>query len=88
MTQISWTEKQFEALAYQLVKGVNELHRQKIAHRDIRPHNVVYSGIKKGYVLTGLHNSIDLSKGSKNLGFNLSGVPYYMPRFLAEVGKK
>jgi hypothetical protein len=29
-----------------------------------------------------------MAKISKNIGFNLSGVPYFFPKFLIEVGKK
>lgn len=88
MTQTAWTEKQFEALCFQLIKGVADLHQNKICHRDIRPHNIYYSLAKKGYVLSGFGNAINISKVPKNAGINLAGVPYYLPAYLYEVGKK
>lgn len=88
MTQAAWTEKQFEALCFQLIKGVSDLHRNRICHRDIRPHNIYYSVDKKGFVLGGFGNGINTSRLAKNVGINLAGVPYYMPNYLYEVGKK
>lgn len=43
MTQTGWSEKQFEALCYQLIKGVSDIHKNKFCHRDLRPHNIFYS---------------------------------------------
>lgn len=60
MAQVPWSEKQFEALCYQLLKGTMDLHSQKIAHRDIRPHNIFYSSAKKGYVISGFGNAVKL----------------------------
>ena len=89
MAQIHWSEKQFEALTYQLIRGVSELHNHKICHRDIRPHNIFYSPAKKGYVLGGFGNAV-VTEGrfNSNIGYNLAGVPYYMQRYLVEVGKR
>lgn len=88
MSQNPWTEKQFEALCFQLIKGVSELHKNKICHRDIRPHNIFYSQDKKGFVIGGFANAINTAKLAKNVGINLAGVPYYMPSYLYEVSKK
>jgi hypothetical protein len=33
MSQIPWTETQYEKLCYQIIKGVGEIHKNKIAHR-------------------------------------------------------
>lgn len=62
-----------------------------IAHRDIRPSNIFYSESKKGFVIGGLGNSIligEKNKPSGKIGYNLSGVPYYLPRYLLTIGKK
>lgn len=75
-------------MAFQLIKGVADMHRQKLYHRDIRPHNVYYSPEKKGYVLGGFGNAVSLNKVNPNIGLNLAGVPYYMPKYLTQVGKK
>lgn len=53
-----WTEAQYSALCYILIRNVFELHKQKIAHRDIRPHNFVYNINKKGFVLGGMQHSV------------------------------
>jgi serine/threonine protein kinase len=53
-----WTEAQYSALCYILIRNVFELHKQKIAHRDIRPHNFVFNINKKGFVLGGLQHSV------------------------------
>lgn len=60
-------------------------------HRDIRPQNIFYSESKKSFVLGGLHNAVVVNaknKQSPNVGYNLAGVPYYLPRFLVEIGRK
>jgi hypothetical protein len=90
MMQITWTENSFEALCYQLIKGLQQLHNNGIAHRDIRPHNIFYCNAKKGFVIGGLHNAISLDKKqmAPKVGYNLSGVPYYMPRYLVTIGKR
>ena len=67
------------------------MHKQGIAHRDIRPTNIFYSEPKKGYVIGGLNNAIQVNsknKVSSNVGYNLAGVPYYLPRYLLQIGKK
>ena len=66
------------------------MHKKGIAHRDIRPHNIFYSPIKKTFVIAGMQNAIVVDKNKINpqVGFNLSGVPYYMPRYLLKIGKK
>lgn len=33
-------------------------------------------------------NAINMGKIGKNVGINLAGVPYYMPNYLYEIGKK
>ena len=74
----------------QLIKGLFDLHRKGIAHRDIRPSNIWYSEKKKCFVLGGLGNAINLDKVkiTPQVGYNLSGVPYYMPKYLLKIGKK
>lgn len=66
------------------------MHKKNIAHRDIRPHNIYYSPIKKTFLIAGMQNSIILDKNKimPQVGFNLAGVPYYMPRYLLKIGKK
>jgi hypothetical protein len=39
-------------------------------------------------VLGNLANAINISKLTKGTGINLAGVPYYMPKYLYDVGKK
>lgn len=67
-------------------------------HRDIRPSNIFYSPSKKTYIIGGMANSIKGDKNNKpstsksseskpsNIGINLAGVPYYMPKYLSKVG--
>lgn len=67
------------------------MHKQGIAHRDIRPGNIFYSEPKKGYVIGGLANAIQVNsknRTTQNVGYNLAGVPYYLPRYLLQIGKK
>lgn len=66
------------------------MHRKGIAHRDIRPANIWYSDKKKGFILGGLGNAImlDKIKITPQVGYNLAGVPYYMPKYLLRIGKK
>lgn len=64
------------------------MHRSKLYHRDIRPHNIFYSSDKKGYVLGGFGNALNLAGANFGIGMNLSGVPYYLPPYLKEVGTK
>jgi serine/threonine protein kinase len=58
MGKCPWSEPQYASLCYIIVKNVLELHRQKIAHRDIRPYNFVYSMTKRGFLLGGLQHSV------------------------------
>ena len=42
-------------------------------------------------MIGGMHNSVlinDRNKMSQSVGYNLAGVPYYMPRFLVNIGKR
>lgn len=67
------------------------MHKNNIVHRDIRPQNIFYSETKKSFVLGGLHNAVVVNtknKHSPNVGYNLAGVPYYLPKYLVEIGKK
>ena len=81
-TKMSWTEGQFESLCYQLVRGVMELHSSRIAHRDIRPNNIYYCSSKHGFVLGGLAQAVQVEGDEKAIGYNLCGVPYYLPNYL------
>lgn len=88
MARITWTEKQFETVAYQLIRGVCEMHKTRLYHRDIRPHNIFYSPDKKGYILGGFSNALNLGGVSNGVGMNLAAVPYYLPNYLKYVGEK
>lgn len=74
-----------------MIKGLLELHKLNIAHRDIRPHNILYSHAKKSFLLGGMHNAIYVGQNDKanpNVGYNLAGVPYYLPPYLLSIAKK
>lgn len=43
LSQSGWGERQYETLCSQLIRGLATLHKSNIYHRDIRPHNIVYS---------------------------------------------
>ena len=73
-----WTQAQYTNLCYNLIRSVIQLHKQKIAHRDIRPHNFVYSSNKKTFVMSGFQNAVEVETDPK-IGYNLCGVPYYLP---------
>jgi serine/threonine protein kinase len=66
------------------------MHKKGIVHRDIRPHNIFYSSLKKSFIIGGMENAIlvDNNRINPQIGFNLSGVPYYLPRYLVKIGKK
>ena len=81
MGKNAWTETQYSNLCYNLIRSVMELHKHKIAHRDIRPHNFVYSPSKKTFVLSGFQNAVEVENDPK-IGYNLCGVPYYLPQKL------
>jgi hypothetical protein len=52
---------------------------------------VFYSEVKKGFVLGGLGNAIlvnQKNRGNTQVGYNLAGVPYYLPKYLVEIGKR
>jgi len=38
-------------LARQLLRALREIHRQRVVHRDVKPGNVVFDSIRKGWVL-------------------------------------
>ena len=82
-----WTEAQYTNLCYNLIRSVLDLHKQKKAHRDIRPYNFVYSPSKKSFVLSGFTNVTEVENEPK-IGYNLCGVPYYLPAKLIEIGKR
>lgn len=88
MMHIPWTEHEFEALCYNLVSTTMVIHAKKIGHRDIRPSNLLYSSSRKGFVLGGLHNAVSIANPMRGLGYNLAGVPYYLPKYLVEVARK
>ncbi len=82
-----WTESQYNNLCYNLIRDVYELHKQKIAHRDIRPHNFVFSSSKRSFLLGGYQHAVCIENDSK-IGYNLCGVPYYLPPNLIDIGKR
>lgn len=67
---------------------MSDMHRNNVCHRDVRPHNIYYSPTKKGFVLGGLGNGLNTLRMGQHVGINLAGVPYYMPAYLQEVGKR
>lgn len=60
----------------QMIQAVAILHQNNIAHRDIRPHNIFYSGSKGVFMLSGFSNSKILS-GKANETHSIVGVPYF-----------
>lgn len=62
------------------------MHKTRLFHRDIRPYNIYYSPDKKGYVLGGFGNAINLTGVPNGIGTNLAAVPYYLPFYLKHVG--
>jgi len=78
--KLNWTESQFEILCYQLIKNLYDMHCLKIAHRDIRPSNIFYCPYKHSYVIGEMNNAVTLlDKDERTTGYNLCGVPYYLP---------
>lgn len=59
-----------------MVQALSTLHSKKVAHRDIRPHNILYSGYKSTYLLTGFRNSKTIL-GKPNETHSIVGVPFY-----------
>lgn len=56
------------------------MHCLKIAHRDIRPSNIFYCPYKHSYVIGEMNNAVTLlDKDERTTGYNLCGVPYYLP---------
>lgn len=45
----------------QMIQALHVLHQNRIAHRDIRPHNIFYSGNRGIFMLSGFGNSKILS---------------------------
>ena len=43
-----YTEQEIYIIAHQLAEGFSQLHEQKLAHKDIKPHNIFIS--KEGYI--------------------------------------
>lgn len=82
-----WTESQYRHLCHNLIRVVHEFHKQRIAHRDIRPHNFVFSPNKRSFVLGGLQQAVPVETDSK-IGYNLCGVPYYLTPKLMDIGKR
>lgn len=41
----------------QMIDAVHILHKNRIVHRDIRPHNIFYSGSKGIFMLSGFGNA-------------------------------
>lgn len=72
----NWTESEFMGLMNNMIQAVAALHSNKIVHRDIRPHNILYSGYKNSYVLTGFRLSKVLTR-KQNETHTIVGVPYY-----------
>ena len=72
----NWTESEFMGLMNNMIQAMAALHTNKIVHRDIRPHNILYSGYKGSYVLTGFRLSKVLTR-KQNETHAVVGVPYY-----------
>ena len=87
MGKSPWTESQYHNLCHNLIKAVHEVHKHKIAHRDVRPHNFVFCPQKRSFVLAGFQHSVQVENDSK-IGYNLCGVPYYLPPKLIDIGKR
>lgn len=60
----------------QMIDAVHTLHKNRIVHRDIRPHNIFYSGSKGVFMLSGFGNSKVLS-GKQSETHSVVGVPYF-----------
>ena len=45
------TRKEALELARQLLRALREVHRHRVVHRDVKPGNVVFDSIRKGWVL-------------------------------------
>lgn len=58
------------------MQAVMALHSQKIVHRNLRPHNILYSGYKGAFVVTGFKHSKVLTR-RQNETHSVVGVPYY-----------
>jgi serine/threonine protein kinase len=72
----NWTESEFMGLVGNKIQAVAALHNNKIVHRNIRPHNILYSGYKSAYVLTNYKLAKILTR-KQNETHAIVGVPYY-----------
>jgi serine/threonine protein kinase len=63
--------------AYQALQGLAYLHRQKIAHLDVKPQNLVITDFLD-IKLIDFSVSVDYSK-NKDIKLNFFGTPFFMP---------
>ena len=63
--------------AYQALQGLVYLHRQKIAHLDVKPQNLVITDFLD-IKLIDFSVSVDYSK-NKDIKLNFFGTPFFMP---------
>lgn len=50
--KIEWKENELDTLTLQLILPILEIHQQNFIHRDIKPHNIIYSKNDRSWKLT------------------------------------
>ena len=71
-----WTEGEFEAIMGQTIQALDAIHSNRIVHRDIRPHNIFYSGSRGVFMLSGFGQA-KVFTGKPNETHSVVGVPYF-----------
>ena len=65
-----YTEQEIYVIAHQLTEGFSQLHEQKLAHKDIKPHNIFIS--KEGYIKIADFNISE--QGASTTQINATGI--------------